>query len=401
MPLPTELWGEIVRQATLVPGAFDTSHTPGVDSPRIDGVDPFYEQHQQSLATKLHTSLVSRTWQQISLPFLFETVIIRDLVTLPYKNFLRLFDPDDGRLSPCRYILRLEVVGGRLDLGFAEPVPVDKLMKRILRKCSRLRIYRHTSVTAISPSTLGVLLALPSRSLRYLDILGIDISSHLIDLVARNAPQLEYLSTNAAIKNCTGLAALSALHTLTLNEYADAGCFSWCLPSLRQLIQRTNSWHEDDDFPLLTDMPTRKSIGTLDVSGSHSPPWQRILDAYPNLDTILSPALLVGQYEINGVYPSLRTVVLIDNDLIVHDRNGLMLYLPVLLTMLLNKGRFPGMRQIRLRGFQIASDQEYGEFWERWASLMADRGICFETDNGDSVEHCLSETRGNLLPSAR
>jgi hypothetical protein len=72
--LPPELWALILRLSTFVPGVFDPSYLPPLsDEPRSW---PTIRASIDMLTTKTSLSLVCKAWNTLTIPILFEHIIL-------------------------------------------------------------------------------------------------------------------------------------------------------------------------------------------------------------------------------------------------------------------------------------------------------------------------------------
>src|ERR1700683_2164942 len=75
MNLPVEIIRLIIRIATCVPSAFDTSFEASIS----EDVEAVTNAIQESMKTKLALCLVSRSFHEIMVEYLYEIVTLRDL----------------------------------------------------------------------------------------------------------------------------------------------------------------------------------------------------------------------------------------------------------------------------------------------------------------------------------
>jgi len=110
--LPPEIWILILRHATDIPGAFDTSYICAWDVPLrerpISAVGgPATPQHRLLLLpTKLALLRVCKFWNRIATPYLYEFVSVRNLRQV--ENFLHAMGRDWAK-RVRHYIRRLDI----------------------------------------------------------------------------------------------------------------------------------------------------------------------------------------------------------------------------------------------------------------------------------------------------
>lgn len=105
--LPVELWQYVIRLATLSYDIFDV----GLVLPRlsIEEKEAYATVKQDSNSTKMAVVSVSKAWRAVTMPFLFESLVLRfsyNKFDLPLGELPLTFR---SATSPLRYARRLQI----------------------------------------------------------------------------------------------------------------------------------------------------------------------------------------------------------------------------------------------------------------------------------------------------
>ncbi|TDL15874.1 hypothetical protein BD410DRAFT_844828 [Rickenella mellea] len=133
MPLPPEIWREIVRLATYTPTCFDTSPHPDEWNPLSE---EFIELYEANFRTKRALAFVSRQIHHITLGFLCDVLVIE---SLDYDPAHGVICKQLGRITPLIPFLRTTQ---HLLVDFISHDYIDEIaqsLEQILRQCHNLR----------------------------------------------------------------------------------------------------------------------------------------------------------------------------------------------------------------------------------------------------------------------
>jgi hypothetical protein len=385
--LPPEMWTAIIRFVTLVPDAFNWSCWSTLN----DDTVPLCPSRDINMKEKRVVSLVCRAWRKISLPYLFEIIHISGTALLPYVN---IFDPhDQDAPSPCRFTRKVEVDlhrGGR-------PLTWDMevLLLRILQRCHNLQIYKQTLDIddPLSESIYKILFQHCGASLRLVFLQGIEFPEDWAEILASSAPRIESFATPQELEDCGGSEIeLPNLHTLHIGPGSDSGYFKWRLPRLQHFIQGSMDWEDVTTLPLMAE--SAETLRILDIgSYTKEPPLQRLLDAYPMLDTLIIPigSFIYPPESPSGQYPRIRCIGM-----------GLHTYCPDgILTKSIGAflnllEHFPSLRKVRLIDhdrWMLGAEPSHLDFWRKCATMAQNRNVRLETRDGKLLwdASCLAE----------
>lgn len=138
--LPTELWITILRDATELPRAHDTSYHDPIESQHLihplKPSGPFFGDHSESFQTKRSAVQVCRLWNIIATPHLYETIQLHNAVQVYLLS--RTAAPESVSSPSARKLMEYVI---RLDLRMESQNVVQVELRRILEMCTNLKIF--------------------------------------------------------------------------------------------------------------------------------------------------------------------------------------------------------------------------------------------------------------------
>lgn len=138
--LPTELWITILRDATELPRAHDTSYHDPIESQHLihplKPSGPFLGDHSESFQTKRSAVQVCRLWNIIATPHLYETIQLHNAVQVYLLS--RTAAPESASSPSARKLMEYVI---RLDLRIESQNVVQVELRRILEMCTNLKIF--------------------------------------------------------------------------------------------------------------------------------------------------------------------------------------------------------------------------------------------------------------------
>ncbi|KAH9943929.1 hypothetical protein B0H21DRAFT_467144 [Amylocystis lapponica] len=267
--IPAEIWGLIIQQACL------TYHDP-LDTSRgmsfLESECTRLRTYQATMVIKLAVSLVSREWNELARPFLYEFVWISRAIQAKSlaKTLLIEFvgNGETGIESSGRYIRRLHIETPALE----RCAPAD--LRTILDYAPHLCIYSdHRSVQRrlyedapdprCSPEAILKLIAQPKmRRLSWTSYDDVPFQLRMSPLLKNLTTKLEYLE----LSSCSPISRTVFAESLAQLPDKELMQMNVCLPSLRALKMSL----DNNTFAVLAswDMPalTHLSVMSSDFS---------------------------------------------------------------------------------------------------------------------------------------
>lgn len=398
--LPTELWCDIIRRATVLHGAFDTSYaSPFEFNSRLQHEWSFLSSYAANLKHKMVLFNVCVAWRDYIAPLIFEVVVLTNQNYSAVLNSL-INEVESSTEFPIRR-LDVYISGMSEDLNHS----ISRDIMAVVKRCPQLKIYRHVdgSDYLIQQDLVEILLSHCRNSLRQVELHGFRLPSNIRDLLA-TMPQLEILSiTASSFENAgvitEGVPTLPTLHTLGIDginmpEWRNA-VLDGSYPQLRSLISRAYPEVPQDYFSLAA-VPS--SLKVLDICRCLTPPLARFLSSYPSLETLIMPInyqpdeeVIEGLNAPPSLVRQLGIYCLPDAGKEKYTGALVLSHLWIILEVFTGSTMFSKLQHVRLFGFDDYHDATFvwfGELvpvWDQLVPKLQALHIRLDDQNGDPI----------------
>lgn len=390
--LPVELWQVIVRNATLVQAAFDFNHFAPMDA-GLGNIDWSPSAHQRNLKTKRAVITVSRTWWQIGLPYLYETLIVASSSfpgVIALENLPAILARGYGKHVRRFEIHTFEVARDQIPALHVRLAEAYSLCPNI-----EVCIMDHRDLPPSGKDWLQPLFALPRHQLRALSYsvpthIGSPLQDHFDQLT-----QLEFLHLGMIEERprTTRDLLLPSLQTLSIrSQFATLDGIlpiiaHWELPSLNYASVKLNA----NSHPFLGARASQLRCLELATSSPFNDlsDLSEFLSRFSQLEDIIyeSPKPTVPLIPL----PSVQRIGLSCEPSIDPLDNHFE-------TIFGAENIYPQLKIIRLLKLYLVQppartlDPETFDFWQRWLSKWHARGIRLENSRGELLRLPLATT---------